>query len=229
MRTLLITAFVIVLIPSTAHAQGGSQWGPSFGILLGKFNSDDLGVVDDFVEEAVGYETQLKGRSWDLCAARGGIGRSMTRICYTQLRVDDGGGFEDEPFFETLTRDVLIKGFKVERIFRVGPARWPVAPMVNLHGGLGKISGAVAFTGYNVVPDSTQPTGFRRTTVALQEQQPVTEYWPKFSDDWTFLLGAGIGVGADLGQHATVNFGVYGMEFPGVHKVGLLQVTFWPR
>lgn len=227
MRTFLAFALIVVMTPSAGQAQ--SQWGPSFGFLPGKFNSDDLSAVDGFVEQATGYATQLKGRSWDLCAARGNSGQSMTRICYTQLRIDDGGGFSEGEFFEAGTQDVAIKGFKVERIFRIGPSRWPIAPMVNLHGGLGKISGTVAYTGYNVVPDSTAPSGLRRTGIALQEEQPVTEYWPKFREDWTFLLGAGVGVSSDIGRHATVNFGIYGMEFPGVYKAGLLQVTYWPR
>ena len=225
MRTFLTAVFILALVPSTAHA----QWGPSFGMLMGKFDSNDLSFVDKFVEQATGYDTEVKGRFWDICAAHGGTGSSVTRFCYTRVPIENHSGFHEFDF-DAYTQDVAVKGFKVEHIWRLAPSRWPVSPTVNLHGGLGKITGNVDFTAYSVTPDSSSPSGFTRDgdTVLYQERRPVTEFWPKFGNDWTFLMGAGIGVSADISQKATVNFGIYGMEFPGVYKAGLLQVTFWP-
>ena len=232
MRLVLPIVLAVSLVPSTARAQDDSQWGPSVGFLFREFDSNDLTKLDDFVETLTDADTQITGRSWDVCAARGRSGHSMTRLCFTQVRFDDGSGFSDPLFFDATTEEVSIKGFKAERTWRFGPSRWPVAPMLTLHGGLGKISGTVTYTEYDVIFDEAtfEP---RRGSVRLQEQRPITDpelaLWPTFGDNWTFLLGMGVGVTADLGRHTTVNFGIYGMEFPGVHKAGLLQVTFWPR
>jgi hypothetical protein len=227
MQNSRVLVFLIALaVPSLAFAQDDSQWGPSFGIMLGTFDSNELTKLDDVVEELTGFDTQLTGKSWDLCAARGRSGHSALRLCYTQVRVDDGGGFSDE-LLDALTRDVRIKGFKVDRMFRLGPSRWPVAPMATLHGGLGKLSGTVAATEYqfNFNPTTGQ---FVRGPVAEQRQDPIADYWPVFGNNWTFLGGFSLGATADLGSHATVNVGVYGMEFPGMYK-GMVQFTYWPR
>jgi hypothetical protein len=218
----IVCASLLLLAPSASFAQ--SQWGPSVGFMLGKFDSNDLSPVDKLVEEITGYDSTFRGRSWDLCAARGRADSGQLRICYTQIKLDDGSGLSDE-FSDGVTDDGAVKGFKVDKTFRIGPSRWPVAPAVSLHGGLGKVSGDAVFTVFN---GSFNASGtFVRTSVRAQERHKLQEYYSMLGEDWTLIGGGSIGVTAALGNRATVNFGIWGVELPGAY-VGQVQVTFWP-
>src|SRR5688572_9696925 len=96
MRSVRVAVVVCASLLMAVPAFAQSSWGPSAGFLLGKFNSNDLKPIDNLVEEITGYEAAFKGKSWDLCIARGAANSSQLRICYTQIRLDDGSGLSDE-------------------------------------------------------------------------------------------------------------------------------------
>jgi hypothetical protein len=222
---LVMTAAVLLGAASAASAQG-SQWAPSFGFLVGAFNSSDLTTLRDVVENISGYDAVLTGRSWDLCGARGRASGSYTRVCYTQLRIDDGSGLFDE-FSDGVAQNVRVKGFKAEHVWRIGRRSWPVAPTVSLHGGLGKVSGKVVFTHYDFAFNQ-QTQQFSKGAPISTETQPAAEYLAFIKDEWTLIGGGSIGATATLANHLTMTVGVYGMEFPGVYK-GQVQFVYWPR
>lgn len=201
-----------------------SQWGPSAGMMLGTFNSNELTSVKNLVKTLTDYDSSFTGRSWDLCAARGRSGASYVRLCYTQLKLEDGGGLFDE-LGEGVTRGVLIKGFKADRMWRLGPASWPVAPALTLHGGLGKVSGTVFFNEFMLTFDPR--TGRSQRQLVSSSERPAGEFLGFVGNDWTVIGGASVGATATLGSHATVSVGVYGLEFPGIYK-GQVQFVYWP-
>ena len=220
----VVCAVLLVASPSAAFAQ--SQWGLSTGFLLGTFDSDDVEALDKFLEQVTGYEAKFEGKSWDICAARGRAFGGSTRICYTRIKLDDGSGLRDEDGFEEgVTEDGAVKGFKVDRLFRIGPSSWPVAPAVTLHGGLGKVSGDAVFTVYNgfFTPGGT----FVRTGIQAQERRKLSEYYGLIGEDWTVIGGGSIGLTAAFGDRFSVNLGIWGVELPGAYR-GQLQLMYWP-
>lgn len=224
MRIVRIAICVCVSLLAAAPSFAQSSWGPSVGFLLGKFDSNDLKPIDNFVEEITGYDSSFKGKSWDLCVARGAANSSQLRFCYTQVKLDDGSGLSDE-VSDGVTEDGAVKGFKVNQVWRIGPKAWPVAPAVSVHGGLGKVSGDAVFTVYNGSFNSSGT--FVRTSVRATERHKLQEYYSLIGEDWTLIGGGSIGLTAALGDRATVHFGIWGVELPGAYK-GQLQFTIWP-
>lgn len=183
-----------------------SQWAPTASFLLGEFDTGPL--VAELVEETFDFDDfEFTGRSWDIGVARGRPGHSYFRICYTEVRVQEGS-FAVEGDLLTTTRDVRVRGAKIERVWYVGRASWPVAPMVSLHGGVGKVSGEVVETisGDAQVKDASEILD--------------TEWWP--------IFGAGIGLTGRINDYVTITGSVAGIEFPGVYY-GAVQVIVWPR
>lgn len=229
----VLVVAVFLATPVTANAQQGendSQWAPSVGFMIGELDSTSPGFMNTLMEEVTGYENvALKGRSWDVCAARGRSGHSYLRICYAQIIVKDGSTLSDD-YEDAVTNGISVKGFRVERLWRLGPGSWRVAPVISLNGGLGKISGMVRLTEYSIKILSVGPNGavLARTGVKSQTNEPAGNYLNLIGDDWTLIGGASVGLTADIGSHLTVTAGVYGLEFPGTYK-GLLQVVYWPR
>jgi hypothetical protein len=221
MRSVLVVCVSFVLTaPSAARAQGRT-WGPSVGVLLGTFDSQDLSSLNTYAQKITGYDVvSLTGRSWDVCAARGGSRRSQLRLCYTEVHFADGSELSNT-LSSGVTQSGKVRGFKIDREFRIGPHSWPIAPLVSIHGGLGKVSGDAVFTIYN--PTSTGDRG----PVRDQETHQLSEYLGVIGPDWTFIGGGSVGLTASAGKHVTVNVGIWGVELPGAYK-GQLQLTYWP-
>ena len=135
-RLRLMVAMVVGLAalcaasPVAAQSKEDSQWAPTAGGTLGKLDS---GPLSTFMEK-IGLELDMTGRTFDVGAARGRPGHSMIRITFTQIRIKDGSSANDG-FYRFVTDNVAIRGLKVERQFRFGPTKWPVAPMLTVHGG----------------------------------------------------------------------------------------------
>ena len=212
--------------PASAQTRTPSQWAPSAGVMLGTLSSSDFRSLDTLVESMTGYNSELKGRSWDLCAAHGHSAGGHVRLCYTQVRLDDDSGLFDE-FSDARLENVVIKGFKAERMFRFGPRSWPVAPTFSLHGGLGKVTGNVMFTEYDPVFDRRTGEAHRGAPMA-SERHAAAEYLGFIGKDWTIIGGASIGATATLGPHLTATVGIYGLEMPGIYK-GQVQFVYWPH
>lgn len=224
MRTAFAVA-VLCLLSRSASAQDQSQWAPSAGFMLGALNSNDLASVDRLVELMTGYKADLTGRSWDLCAAKGRAGSGHIRLCYAQVRLENGSALSDD-FSEGRTESVVIKGFKAERVCRFGPRSWLVAPALGVHYGFGKVSGQILVTEYDFNFDSR--AGQVRRVARPSERRPAGEFLGLGGKDWAVIGGASIGATATLGKHLTANVGVYGLEMPGVYK-GQVQFVYWPR
>jgi len=220
----IISSFVIAFVLSgQVYAQGQtqeeqkSQWAPTANFLIGKFDTRQTSPV---LEAIFGFESELSGRSWDLGAVRGRPGHSYIRIAYTEVRLDDGSrAFED--FENNVTKDAKVKGVKFEKVWRLGPSRWPVAPMFSLHGGAGKISGLVHWTAENQFCSPFAP----RSQCFFEEDLPARRI---FGDlNWLPLGGLSIGATADILDYVTITVSVYGIEFPGTYK-GSVQLVYWP-
>jgi len=226
MRTVFTLTLLCLLAAGQARAQTSDQWAPSAGAMVGSLNSNDFTPFGRLIEAKSGYKSALTGRSWDVCAAHGRSAAGHIRICYTQVRVDDGSQLSDE-FTDGTTEAVVVKGFKVERMWRFGPRKWPVAPAVSYHWGMGKVSGAVRLTEYDTVFD---PRTFdvHRGRPMSTERQPAGDILAMVGKNWTLITGASVGATATLGPHMTVNVGVYGIELPGAYK-GQVQFVYWPR
>lgn len=206
---ILVAAFLSSVLAFAQGRQGEkeepkNQWAPTVNFLVGRFNTDQ---TSNFLGELFGSDLDLRGRSWDIGAARGRPSNSYTRITYSQVLLDDGSSVSDGDG-SYVASGVKWKGFKIEKVSRLGPVRWPVAPMLSVHGGLGKISG----------------------TVTRTSRTRVTQASPKELFDgleWLPIAGLGVGATATILDYATVTVSFYGMEFPGTYK-GSLQITYWP-
>ncbi|OGE87982.1 MAG: hypothetical protein A3J07_02160 [Candidatus Doudnabacteria bacterium RIFCSPLOWO2_02_FULL_49_13] len=199
--------------PVAAQSKEDSQWAPTAGGTLGKLDS---GPLSTFMEK-IGLELDMTGRTFDVGAARGRPGHSMIRITFTQIRIKDGSSANDG-FYRFVTDNVAIRGLKVERQFRFGPTKWPVAPMLTVHGGVGKVSGSVA---------KFQPApGTRRYDGPPISSESVVEIFEGHS--WLPIFGLGVGATASPSRHLTVTVAAYGLDTLGAYK-GLVQVVYWPR
>lgn len=222
MRWVVGVCAIWLVCPQLAmgQAQDDSQWAPSASFMVGKF---DTGQLSSLSAELTGYELDLTGRSWDIGAARGRAGHSYLRITFAQLRIDNGSeAFDSDTRY--VTNSMSIKGLRIERLFRFGPARWIAAPVLTVAGGIGKISGSVTKYGTRSV---FNPQTRRFDLVPLPpEQKDASEIFD--GRTWLPMFGLGVGATASPTPHLTITVGVYGLEFPGTYK-GLLQVVYWPR
>lgn len=226
--TVLVALVVVMFFATSASAQqkDDSQWALSMGFMIGELDSTSPDFMNTAMEELTGYENvSLKGRSWDVCAARGRSGHSYLRVCYAQIAIKDGSTLSDV-YEDVLTSGISMKGFRVERLWRLGPSSWRVAPAISLNGGLGKISGEMHVTEYNIKYSSA---GMIRGDVRSQNDRPASVYLKLFGDDWTVIGGIDVGLTADINSHLTLTAKVYGLELPVGSYKGFLQVTYWPR
>lgn len=222
---LIVAGFVFAFaVPSAAQEnKPKSQWAPTVNLGIGRFNTDRTGSV---LGDIFGFnEVDIRGRSWDIGATRGQPGHSRIRLAYTELRFEDGSSVSNPPFEANITRGTKIKGFKAEKVWRFGPSRWPVAPILSLHGGIGKISGNIDRTFKDPYCDDLRKFGYicRPDLVTKESAKEV------FGGlEWLPVGGLGFGATADIGDYLTVDIKVYGLEFPGTYA-GSVQLTYWPR
>lgn len=217
---LILVCLGLTAEPAYCGQDDRSQWAPSVTFMTGKLDSQDL---SDLFSEIFGYEVDFTGRSWDIGATRGRPGHSYLRLSYVQLRIDDGSRAFDYNT-DYYTNSVQIKGFKAERLWRLGPSKWVVAPMFALHGGIGKIGGTVTKIRKLYYFDPFDGT----TEILLlpPEERTASE---AFGDrNWLPILGAGVGLTASIADRATITVSVYGLEFPGTYK-GQVQFVYWPK
>ena len=215
MKRMFLSAmtFGLLLLLSLSPLKGEenksqSQWAPSAGIMLTEFRA---GPLDSVIENATGYQPDVRGRSWDVGIARGRPGHSYFRIGYAEIN------FGSESLFlkgnaRYFLDDVKVRGVRVERVFRLGPSRWPVAPMLSLHGGVGQLSGEV------------------RKIILTAPNQAVQRGNVKDLLDtrWFPIAGAGVGFSADIASRLTLTVSVGGIELPGYY-FGRIQLVFWPK
>jgi len=232
----VVALVAVIFLATSANAQqspkdqNDSQWAPSVGVMIGQFDSTSPDFMNTVLEEVTGYENvALKGRSFDVCAARGRSGHSYFRICYSRIAIRDGSTLSDD-YEDVVTSGVSVKGPRVEYLWRLGPDSWRIAPVFALNGGVGKVSGKMHVTEY-YVRYSTVGMNYTitRTSVRLQSDRPASVYLKLFGEDWTVIGGANVGFTADINSHLTLTVGVYGLEIQQGSYKGLFQVTYWPR
>ncbi|MFH0890471.1 MAG: hypothetical protein V1856_00375 [Candidatus Liptonbacteria bacterium] len=231
MKRLIYLAVVLVLcaVPGFAQDQSDpgkavrkerSQWALSASFLLGRF---DTNLTNSMLKFMTGFETDLRGRSWDIGAARGRPDNSYFRISYAEVRLANGSSVFDS--WETnIIRGVRFRGVKAERVIRLGRSRWPVAPMISVHGGAGKISGRIEQSRKSASFICADGRCWTDENIKTTER-PAKELLGGW--EWLPIAGFALGATTTIKERYAVTVFVWGMEFPGTFAGGV-QFVYWP-
>src|SRR3989344_7261755 len=162
--------------------------------------------VQGIVETFTNREVCLDGASFDVGVAVGEPKSSFWRFTFAGMVVNDGSfteyNCEDcNTRVKTVSRGMKVLGAKVERVFRF-KKNWRFQPMASIHGGLGVVTGRAYRFG-------------REVKASEMFESPV---FP--------LVGAGVGLMGDIGNHWTLAVTAIGVEHPGL-SYGRMQLTYW--
>lgn len=194
-----------------------SSWGVTAGVMIGEFDSVPIGGT---IESFTGRVVCLKGRGFDIGAARGGQESSMWRLTIASTAIAEGSYTQytcdncTQTVTTTTEAGVRVLGARLERVQGFNNEGWrAIRPMISAHVGGGRISGKA----YQRIVRSD-------TTTAMHEAVDAREL---LNSSWVPMGGAGVGFMGDIGNNLTYTVVVAGIEYPGVYY-GRVSLTYWP-
>ena len=206
----------VVPAPPVPVTTSTKKWGLTGSAMIGIFQSVPVGTA---IERITGRNVCFTGRLFEVGVAKGDQKSSIWRATFVVQTVDDGSttNFICQNCAQevtTTTVGVKVLGVKGERVQRIKllPSRSPVQLMVTGHVGLGHMSGRAS--------QSTGPIGGSPTKVSAVGVDEL------FGSNWFPIVGGGVGLMGDFGQHWTYGLTAVGFEWPGIYY-GAITVTYW--